>query len=165
MLETGLYGSLWKMTFNHIAKYIQKHSLIYSLLEYNTEQDILISTKHGELSKKRSNDKSLMSIALSLYLNTKNSQLCAIQRVRMQVGVVSLSDISIADGSRIDPIFYFQRSTAKHIRRNNLDWPLIHHVTRKDMSIWRQFLNTISLGTNKVLPTPLGQWKEMSMLN
>ena len=38
VLESGLYGSLWKMKFTNISKYIQKYSLIYSMLEYNYEQ-------------------------------------------------------------------------------------------------------------------------------
>ena len=53
VLETGLYGSLWQMRFETISKYIQNHSLIYSMLEYITAQDIIISTKHGELTKTR----------------------------------------------------------------------------------------------------------------
>ena len=36
-----------------------------------------------------------------------------------------------------------------------------HHLTPLDESIWRNFLNTISLGTNKILPTPLGKWREI----
>ena len=107
VLETGLNSSLWKMNFTHIAKYIQKHSLIYSMLEYNTEQDILISTTHGEMEKKREGDKSLMSMALSLHTNSKSCKISAIQRVSIQVRVVSLNDISTVDGSRIEPIFYF----------------------------------------------------------
>ena len=53
VLETGLYGALWKMRLNTISRYIQRHSLISSMLEYNCEQDIIISSKHGELSQNR----------------------------------------------------------------------------------------------------------------
>ena len=160
VLETGLYGSLWQMRFETISKYIQNHSLIYSMLEYNTAQDIIISTKHGELTKTRERDKSLMDLAYQLYPQSKK-RLGAIQRIRMKAGVVSLSDISTADGSRLDPTFYFYATNVNYIRRNVLDWPMRHHLTPLDKSIWRNFLNAISLGTNKILPTPLGKWKEM----
>ena len=75
MLETGLYKALWKMRFNTISRYIQRHSLIYSMLEYNCEQDIVISSKHGELSQNREGDKSLMSMAHRIYPQIKKRQL------------------------------------------------------------------------------------------
>ena len=52
VLEAGLYGPLWNMHFEAVSRYVQKHSLIYSMWEYNHEHDITISTKYGELEKK-----------------------------------------------------------------------------------------------------------------
>ena len=62
VLEAGLYGTLWNMEFDTVSQYVQNHSLIYSMWEYNHEQDIIISTKHGELEKKGKETKPLCTL-------------------------------------------------------------------------------------------------------
>ena len=92
-LETGLYGPIWEMDFNKVSRYIQTHSLIYSMWEYNSQHDIVISTKHGALEGNREGDEALMAIAQRFYPDNAKKRLGAIQRVRMKIGVVNLSDI------------------------------------------------------------------------
>ena len=62
VLEAGLYGTLWNMDFETVSQYVQTHSLIFNMWEYNHEQDIIISTKHGELGKKGKETKPLCTL-------------------------------------------------------------------------------------------------------
>ena len=97
-LEAGLYGSLWKMPFELISKYVSDHSLLYHILKYNSENKISINIPHIELEPKRINDKSIMLLASSFF-TTKRS-LRSIQRIRMKLGVIHLSNICNANGEQ-----------------------------------------------------------------
>ena len=90
-LEAGVYGSLWNMPFDQVDKYIQHHSLIYNMLQYNAANNIKLSTSHGQLDPQRNGDTALMSMARHRYKDTQT--LKAIQRARMAFGVVHLSDV------------------------------------------------------------------------
>ena len=63
VLDTGLYGSLWKMQFTQVSKYLQTHSLMYHMWDYNTTHDIEISVQHAELQPQREGDISIMNLA------------------------------------------------------------------------------------------------------
>ena len=103
-----------------------------------------------------------MHIAHKLYPQNRKNILGVIQRVRMKIGAIHLSDVVTADGKRIDPIFNYYSSTAHSIRRNSKDWPIRHHLNPTDITYWRKFLKAISTGTNRILPCPLGKWLQMS---
>ena len=96
VLDTGLYGSLWKMDFTQVSKYIQPHSLMYHMWDYNTTHDIEISLKHVALQPQREGDISIMKLAQNHF--QRKTDLRAIQRVRMKLGIIHLSDITTADG-------------------------------------------------------------------
>ena len=103
-----------------------------------------------------------MFIAQKLYPQNKKNMLGAIQRVRMKIGAIHLSDIVTVDGGEIDSNFNYYSRTAHPIRRNNKHWPVHHHLTHMDMIHWRNFLKAISTGTNSILPCPLGKWLKMT---
>ena len=65
-----------------------------------------MSIPHGKLEPKRENDKESMHCALEFC--DKHSELKAINRVRMLHQVVSLADISFADGGGLE------KSTCNH---------------------------------------------------
>ena len=69
-----------------IRKLISRHSWIYSVLEYNYENEIKISPEHTQLKPKRDGDKAIMAMA-ALYTDN-GSVLRAINRVCMFHGVV-----------------------------------------------------------------------------
>ena len=96
VLEAGLFGSVWELNSIDIGKYISKHSWLYATIAYTKEHDILLSIPHGQLEPKRNNDKEIMQCALDLFDN--QSDLKAINRVRILHQVVSLADICSADG-------------------------------------------------------------------
>ena len=68
----------------------------------------MISTPHGELKPQRDGDTSLMSIDIDLFGTTK--EIRSIQRIKMKLSVINVSDISSADGNKIDENFYFTKS-------------------------------------------------------
>ena len=158
VLDSGLYGSLWKMPFDTISKYVQTHSLIFSMIEYNHKHSILINSAHGTVTPQRTGDSSLMSLASKYYSDSPT--LRSIQRVRMAFGAIHLSDICSVDGNKLD-IRYLQ-SQPSFIYKNKFDWPSKHHYNRLDLSKWRNLLRAIFNGPNKTLPTPLGPWKHMT---
>ena len=161
VLDAGLYGSIWLMEFEKVSKYLQTHSLLYHMWEYNVNHKIDISVSHKELQPNRDGDIPLMTLAQQLYSTT--SELRSIQRVRMKLGVIHLSDVTSADGKKMNPDFY--SIPPSKIHRNNYDWPIKHHITKEDKALWRRFLKKIFCGGNDVLPQQLGAWIDMPTAN
>ena len=158
VLDAGQYGSLWKMDFSLVSPYIQSHSLIYNMWEYNTKHDILISLRHSEFKPQREGDVAIMSLANQNYSNP--GDLKRIQRIRMKLGIIHLSDISTADGRRLDPTFLL--TSLPNIRRNTYEWPIKHYTNKMDIALWRKFLRKVFNGANESLINPMGPWINMT---
>ena len=156
VLETGLFGSLWQMPFPTIAKWVSHHSWVYHICEYNYENEILIHLEHAELMPKRDGDKAIMWLA-TLY-SDKRAILKAINRVRMFHGVACLSDITTADGSRINEEFLCDRDQFDG-RRNDFLWPVKHDGNKSDWLEWRKFMEFVYTGGNLTLDIPLHTWQ------
>ena len=67
VLDAGQYGSLWDMNFINVSQYIQSHSLIFHMWEYNTKHDIHISLSHTTLTAQREGDVAIMELAQQLF--------------------------------------------------------------------------------------------------
>ena len=157
VLDAGLYGPLWDMPFHRISAYIQSHSLVYHTCKYNASNDIQISVNHGELEPQRYGDEAIMHVASQFFGEGK--EIRAIQRVRTSFAVVHISDVSSADGRKMDRFFLATKQVRKI--RNTHNWPLKHHVTKADYTVWRKLLRLIFSADNEHLPTPLGKWIDM----
>lgn len=153
-METGWYGSLWKHTFNRFSKYTSNHSLIYYACQYNASHGIHIEVIHHAIRSKRKGDMAIMDLVTQYYTNT--SQLRKIQKVRMELGVVHVSDICSADGHRLDNRFLSNKM--KSVVCNNDSWPVKHNVNKQDHTMWNKLLKRIFSGTNTSLITPLREW-------
>ena len=158
VLEVGLYGSLWKMDFDNIAKCIHHHSLIYNMLQYNFHHNIKISTLHGHIDPQRIGDDVLMGMVFQFYQD--QSTLKAIQRVRMIFDVTYLSDVCSVDDKFLDK--HFLQTYPYAISKNKYDWPIKHHTTIYDMSKWRNLLRKIFSSNSLLLPHNLETWIPMS---
>ena len=158
VLETGLYGSLWKMSFEDISTYVSGHSLIYHMLSYNNANNIQINVNHTERSPKRTGDQSIMETALTYFHYSKD--LKAIQRVRMFLGLLSLSDICNTSGTSLDISFYSTKQTYR--QRSNSEWPIKQHVYKTDYIVWRKLLKFIFSNESYTLYQPLGHWTILS---
>ena len=71
-------------------------------------------------------------------------------------GVVSLSDICTADGTRLDNVFLSRAQFGGS--RNDFLWSDKHHVSPADYTTWSKAIEFIFVGTNQKLTTPLGPW-------
>ena len=157
VLDVGQYGSLWDMQFKRISQYIQTHSLIFHMWKYNTDHDINISLEHIQLSEQREGDTAIMGLAQRILHSRAEHR--SIQTVRMKLGVIHLSDITTADGYKLDQRFY--STTPPCIQRNEYDWPIKHRVTPLDISTWRRFLRLVFTRPQLSLERPLGPWISM----
>jgi hypothetical protein len=88
---------------------------------------------------KRTQDKTIMDIARGY--TDKASTLQSINKIRMALQVIWISDILTADGRNIDPRWLFP--VHHKIRRNEYQWPLIHHLSQKDWQIWRAWAHHV----------------------
>ena len=80
VLESGLYGTLWKTPFKHISRYVIDHSLINHTCGSNASNDIHLSVVHGEIRPQCEGDISLMSIAIGKFTDSKDPR--SIHRVK-----------------------------------------------------------------------------------
>ena len=120
VMETGLYGHLWDMPFEEIRRYVQKHSLIYNMLEFNFQNDIKITLQHEKFEAQRVGDLPVMKLASAFYHGQPN-KIRGVQRVCMCLGVIHLSDICSADGKNLDQSFLSSSPTPRC--NLDLDWP------------------------------------------
>ena len=151
-LEAGYFGLLWHMPFPTYAKWTSSHSWVYSTCEYNYINSIHLNIEHACLHPKRVHDQPIMAEAAKHF--DSSSDLAAINRVRMFHGVVSLADITTADGRRLNDEFLC--STEFDGRRNDYLWPVEDHVSSKDYTTWRKAMESIFPTENLHLLQPLG---------
>ena len=103
ILDIGLYGPWWDMPFKLYSKYVQKHSWVFACIKYIHDNNIQLSIIHNYLQAGRSGDQPIMLLAS--HLITKNGDLRAINRVRIALNLVNLSDICSANGRSLDKRF------------------------------------------------------------
>ena len=154
VMDAGKYGLLWDTPFPIITKYIDNHSWVFAVLEYNHLHNITITSKHQEIVMQRANDTSIMTAA-SIYYE-KGSILKAINRVRQGHQYYSHSDICTSDGNNIDER-YIQKFVCGAIR-NNYCWPSKTKISVNDYRVWNKFLKYLCRDITWVLVDPLGEW-------
>ena len=138
-MEAGLYGPLWQMNADHLELWCDTRSWIFHTIKYNHDRGIQLNIEHTYIKPQRMHDKALMDLAFQF--TTEPKRLKAINRVRILHEVIHLSDITTANGTRIDPAFLISDPFPE--QRNAYSWPKKHHVTTSDFTIWRQFINNI----------------------
>ena len=154
IIDTGLFGSVWELDTAKAGKYISKHSWMYATIAYNKENNITLSISHGQLKPKREKDKEIMQCAMDFC--KKDADLKVINRVRMVHQVVSLADISLADGSGLDK--KYMQSFPNKAERNDFKWPSKHHIKPSDYTTWRNLMKWIFPVDNYKLQERLGKW-------
>jgi hypothetical protein len=80
----------------------------------------------------------------------------SINRVRMEMNVVWLSDILTADGREVDKRFL--NKTMEWPLRNKHTWPIKHHTSIGDWQAWRRWIKSICRENTRSLISPLGKW-------
>ncbi|GFH50742.1 hypothetical protein CTEN210_07218 [Chaetoceros tenuissimus] len=140
VLEAGLFGLIWTLsTLKKALKWCSPHSWIYYTAVFLVKNNIQICPKHFELKGKRQGDKAIMDVVSTLPLT--KGEMRKINEVRMSHGVITISDITTADGRRIDPVF-LHRSVFEG-DRNNFNWPDKHDIRSKDYKVWIKAMHMI----------------------
>ena len=67
VIDSGLYGVVWRILVTFIKKYVGKHSWIYASIKYKFENNVDIYVRHGELSAAREHETTIMERAGDLY--------------------------------------------------------------------------------------------------
>jgi hypothetical protein len=155
-MELGL-STPWTLERLHKGLgYVKTKSWFRHMVQFCVEQSIVVDFKIDHMLKcKRFRDRTIMDMAIEYSSNT--SILQSINKIRMALNIVWLSDMASADGCHIDKKWLFP--STHHTTRNGFLWPQAHHTTKKDWSVWRQWAKSLGRNQEQVLEHPLGPWQ------
>jgi hypothetical protein len=139
MMEMGLHQATGRW-LKYGLTYATTDSCIKHVLAFMDNQNIGIQNPIHALRPQRENDGTIMQCAIEM--TTDSSTLRAINRVRMSLNVVWLSDMYTADGTSVDDRWKIRGTTTP--TRNTFQWPLRHKTTSSDWTQWRRFLTNLS---------------------
>ena len=133
VLEAGLYGNIWNHnSLRKALRWCSSHSWIYHVAKFMIQYSIEISPSHDELGPGGRGDKAIMQIVSEKSFS--DIQLTHINEVRMANGVISISDLTVADGSRIDTVFLHK--SVFEGDRNQYNWPEKHDIKPYEYETW-----------------------------
>ncbi len=140
----------------NIYNYCTESGWLISIWQLLSEINLKIAIRQAYVpSPLRENDIALMDYIVTL--NVSNKILKRINRCRVHLQVIFLSDICSADGSFILPCYKQGRQDS--YRRSTLDWPRQPSPPRQDWALWSRTL--CHLETAGKLSKPLGSWVAM----
>ncbi len=159
-LECGVFGDIFLQPCTPLIWCSVAQSWIQSAWEFCSMKGITISgLQESTLLPQRCNDVALMSAFHAKGYSP--STLLTLNRCRLFLRVISLSDITTADGlylnSSILPAPH-KRPTGS-LCRSNFDWPSQGTLPQQSWTLWRDCLiDTFCAGDNGRLMKPLGTW-------
>jgi hypothetical protein len=103
-------------------------------------------------SAPREHDKFLMDYFNTCQFASKTME--SLNRCRIFLRAITLSDITTADGSRL--LLGIKSNRHTQGRRSRLDWPQQDKPSKRDWTLWSEALT--NLETNDKLSQPLGKW-------
>jgi len=120
------------------------------------QRGIDITTDTIEILPKRERDKEIMrTLADGGYRAT---ELATLNRCRMYLKVILLSDICDGSGERIESQFWSGTTPAQIY---SYSWPKTVKPTPHEWDLWRRALQTsLNLGNQQRLPLTLGKWRQ-----
>ena len=132
-LELGL-PTPWYQEQLHIGMlYARTHSWIHHMVQFTLEHDIKINfTTTGTLSSQQTHDRTIMEVAAVYHPQAVTLQ--SINRIRMALNVVWLSDVGTADGQYLEQKWLYPLQCP--MQCNSFCWPQKHHTTQQDWRIW-----------------------------
>jgi len=118
------------------------------------QRGIQIDDNIPDLSILRERDFPIMEVFLRS--GYRNSELMILNRCRMHLHVIFLSDICNGQGTAIEPQFW-KGQTQSDV--HDYLWPRTHKPAPGEWALWQHALSTsLNLSTTHKLATPLGQW-------
>lgn len=134
--------------------YSMTSSWIKHMLTFLVDNCISINLEGLGFQPQRVADKTIMEMALAYTHHIPTLQ--SINRVRMFLKVVWISDISTADGRYMDNRCV--REGFQFPPRNKYTWPFKHHTTVVDWQRWRRWARDLCIDNNWKLREDLGPW-------
>jgi hypothetical protein len=134
--------------------YITTPSWIKHMFTFAADNNIMINVEGVGFHPQRVADKTIMDWAVRYTRHIPTLQ--SINRVRMYLNVVWLSDIATADGRHLDTRFFTEGTCFPS--RNNYRWPMKHHTNTADWRRWRCMARELCEDNNWTLRDALGPW-------
>jgi len=151
LLETGLTGKIIDFPAG-VYSYVTP-TWISHTWEVCRQYNIQICGLTKEFDSPRQSDIELMRLFLRSGFHT--TELKILNKCRMYLQVMFLSDLCEASGKKLDPHIW-QRP---HRRESAYKWPTIPPPTPAKWQTWQHALTQTTLvGRNQTLPIPLGKW-------
>ena len=134
VIEMGLPGCPFKMDLNKI-EYLTENTWVENTLRACQQHNVHIDTNEKWLHQWIDTDDFIMKRAI-LLLSKKGASL--MNKVRMYLGVVTLSDIMVADSKSIDKeILSGKRGSSPSPSRHAYRWPNVPPPTPAEIANWR----------------------------
>jgi len=159
-LELGIRGQLFQ-----ISHYFYPCITITWLSQcwlFCVQRSIEIATDLPDFLPQRQNDRELMQIFWNA--DFRADELATLNRCRMFLHVIFLSDICNGAGSAIDNQYWTGEKPADYY---HFQWPQVHKLMRRDWELWQRGLSQgLNLGQQGKLALPLGKWtSQMNSMN
>ena len=153
MLESGIPHNLLSWSYKDLHQLCAK-SWISSLWEFVQSFQFSLSDNVPEIPLQCDNDRFLIPEFLLTGLSPKTIQQANLCRLWLRVW--RLSDISTGDGQAIQ-LCYWQ-GLAPSSLTDQYDWPRSERPSTSAWNAWRQALQSLTHGPNRVLRSPLRSW-------
>ena len=151
-LTLGIGSPFFRLSYSAHAPWIA-HNWLTSIWKHTSQLHITVEVEnHWIPILPRTGDAFLMELFQRFNFNKK--QLGILNRCRLYLQVLTLSDITSAAGNTILPTIS-QGKRPQH-RRSSLTWPRQESPPPQDWHLWRVALNHVS--RNNKLQHPLGSW-------
>ncbi len=152
-LEAGLNGQLFQIP---IAMQPCLMDTWLSRCWYQCQLlQVSVTTDIQEFEIPQHHDKEIMQIFLKD--GVRGVDLAAVNRCRMYLQVVFVSENCNGEGTKIDQNYW--NGKPAHLQ-SNYQWPCTSPPTPQEWNLWRQrLMSGLSLGHRQHLPLPLRQWQ------
>lgn len=160
-LELGSGKHLFELDYSTWA-FLLTDCWMKNLWEFCDKNDISLRGQYAKPNLPRQHDEFIMEALLSRYRDIfSRSEILAINRCRLYMQVVSLSDIATGDGTRITKKAY--RGISDSFRSSKWRWAVQINPTPREWKLWRQALCLFahdSIRQTGTISTPLGNWQD-----
>ena len=156
-LELGTDTAIFDLDFATFG-FLATDSIIKHTWEMLSTCGLHIDTTHKLPWLCRQHDSFLMEEIISK-ASYNEKELTAINRCRMHLNVITVSDITDGDGLQISAEMYMGNRDPDRV--SNWRWPVAPAPPRRDWDIWRGALDSTILRTDtRFLRKPLGVWTD-----
>ncbi len=151
-LEAGVSGPLFHISPN--LSVCMTDTWMSQCWHRCVQRGIFINTDIQDFALPRQRDRPLMEVFLET--GYRDKELALLNRCRMHLRVIFLSDICNGQGTALEKQLWEGTTPADH---HPYSWPKSHPPTPAEWAQWQRALTrSLNLGRAQQLPVPLGKW-------